>query len=186
MVDSEHDGPLAIGCVAVPGGGWLGIAPCPGRNHLDAAGHRWQRRLERDLARIAQWGARAVVSLVETDELAALGVPELGAATRSLGLDWYHLPIPDMHPPGAAFDIAWARHGSAVLDHLRAGERVLVHCAGGLGRSGTLVAKLLVAFGSAPDDAIREVRRARPGAIETAAQADYVASGPGLGAPARG
>jgi hypothetical protein len=44
------------------------------------------------------------------------------------------------------------------------------HCKGGLGRAGMMAARLLVELGVAPEQAIRDVRCARPGAIETPAQ----------------
>ena len=53
---------------------------------------------------------------------------------------------------------------------LRSGGDVLVHCKGGLGRAGMIAARLLVELGMAPEQAIREVRRARKGAIETPSQ----------------
>jgi hypothetical protein len=66
----------------------------------------------------------------------------------------------------------------AVALHLRRlvadGNRVLVHCRGGLGRAGTVAACLLVELGVAPQDAVLRVRAARPHAIETAAQERYV------------
>jgi ADP-ribosyl-[dinitrogen reductase] hydrolase len=58
---------------------------------------------------------------------------------------------------------------------LRQGGRLLLHCAGGLGRSGTIAARLLVELNeAAPEAAILAVRAARPGAIETPAQAAHV------------
>ena len=45
---------------------------------------------------------------------------------------------------------------------------------GGLGRSGMIAARLLVELGEEPRAAIQRVRQVRPGAIETAAQEDYV------------
>jgi ADP-ribosyl-[dinitrogen reductase] hydrolase len=50
----------------------------------------------------------------------------------------------------------------------------VVHCKGGLGRAGTIAAKLFIELGHSPDDAVRRVRAARPGAIETPSQRDYV------------
>lgn len=47
---------------------------------------------------------------------------------------------------------------------------------GGLGRTGTIAAMLLVEFGSKPGDAITAVRAARAGAIETVEQENFVRS----------
>ena len=44
----------------------------------------------------------------------------------------------------------------------------------GIGRTGTIAARLLVEFGVAPEEAIQMIRRARPGTIETMAQEEYV------------
>jgi len=43
-----------------------------------------------------------------------------------------------------------------------------------LGRTGTIAARLLIEFGLNPDDAIKEVRASRSGAIETSSQEQYV------------
>ena len=64
--------------------------------------------------------------------------------------------------------------GARLRERLRRGERVLVHCRGGLGRAGSVAARLLVEFGAAPNEAIRQVRVARPGAIETREQEQWV------------
>lgn len=48
-----------------------------------------------------------------------------------------------------------------VADAVRDGQRVLVRCAGGLNRSGLVVASALVRAGCTPDEAIAAVRAAR-------------------------
>jgi protein-tyrosine phosphatase len=64
-----------------------------------------------------------------------------------------------------------------IHDGVVAGENVVVHCVGGLGRSGLTAACWLVSDGMSAAGAIDEVRRVRsPRAVETAAQADFVAS----------
>jgi thiazole synthase len=62
-------------------------------------------------------------------------------------MEWWHAPIPDGWPPGPDFEDAWATVGEAVRDRLRLGFDVLVHCRGGLGRAGTVAARLLVEDG---------------------------------------
>jgi len=170
-------GPLAIDTVPTPGGAWLGMSHCPGRRGADAAGRLWQRDLGQDLAAIEAWGGTLVLSLIEADEFARLGVADFAAAIGRSALQWLHLPVTDMRTPGPSTRLAWRRHGPVLLAALQRRERVLVHCAAGLGRTGMLVAKLLVLQGVPADAAIATVRAARPGTIETEAQAQWVRSG---------
>jgi ADP-ribosyl-[dinitrogen reductase] hydrolase len=165
---------LRIDRVTVPRAGVIGLTHLPGRCRVGPGGGREARRLAADLASIEAWGATVMVTLVERCEWARYGVTGVASAVRTRRFDWIELPIVDMGTPAAPFAAGWRRHGATLLRRLADGERILVHCAGGLGRSGMLAARLLVAFGVAPDAAISAVRHARPGAIETAAQADFV------------
>lgn len=58
---------------------------------------------------------------------------------------------------------------------LAGNSSVVVHCAGGLGRSGIAAAAYLVERGLTADEAIATVRQARsPRAVETEAQVSFV------------
>ncbi|HEV7662665.1 MAG TPA: dual specificity protein phosphatase family protein [Chloroflexota bacterium] len=106
--------------------------------------------------------AQRIGRLVNLDEEA--DTPEL---LESLGADAVHLPVPDFTPPTQQ----QLRQGvAAISTALAAGTRVVVHCRGGLGRTGTLLAAYLVTQGRTPSAAIAEVRAARPGSIETQQQ----------------
>ena len=98
----------------------------------------------------------------------------MGARVRARHMDWFHLPIPDVSVPDAAFEQQWKTVGADLMDRLRAEFDVLVHCKGGLGRAGTIAARLMVELGVIPPEAVKAVRSVRPGAIETSAQLDYV------------
>lgn len=111
-----------------------------------------------------------VLTLVETSELIALKVPQLGEEVQRLGIAWRHLPIADHSVPGDAFEAEWVTLGREIRALLGGGANVLVHCKGGLGRAGMIAARLLVEMGTEPELAIRRVRRARKGAIETPSQ----------------
>ena len=167
--------PLQIAEVrASPAHGRIGITFCPGKHDNAASTGAWARDLAADLDVVAAWGARLVLILVEPAELKALKVPHLGEEIRGRGLDWRHLPIADYSVPTEAFEKEWETHGREIRALLRSGGDVLVHCKGGLGRAGMIAAQLLVELGMAPEQAIREVRRARAGAIETPAQLGLV------------
>ena len=154
--------------------GRIGITFCPGKHDRAAATGAWARDLAIDLDAIAAWGARLVLTLVEPAELVALKVPNLGQEVERRGMSWRHLPIVDYSVPDAAFEEAWLVDGSEIRRFLRDGHDVVVHCKGGLGRAGMIAGRLLVELGMPPDDAIRMVRRARQGAIETPSQLEVI------------
>lgn len=165
--------PLRIDAVETPGGGRIGLTVCPGKKQPNAASGAWNRDLDLDLRAIRTWGAQALVSLIEPDEYAALGVADLPERARAL-LTHYALPIPDYGLPDAKWEERWRAEGPRIRAVLLQGGRVCLHCMGGLGRSGLVAARLLVELGKTPDEAIAAVRAARPGAVETREQEEYV------------
>jgi ADP-ribosyl-[dinitrogen reductase] hydrolase len=167
--------PLQI--AAVSGGsefGRVGLTFCPGKYDPHAMSGGWDRELARDLDTIRDWGAAAVVTLLEPQELALLRVEQLGEEVFRRHMSWFHLPITDVSTPDERFERAWGPAGEELRSILRNGFDVLVHCRGGLGRAGTIAARLLVELGMVPATAIAKVREVRPGAIETRAQENFV------------
>jgi protein-tyrosine phosphatase len=70
---------------------------------------------------------------------------------------WF--PIPDLHAPplGGAISLV-----SRLDEAVSGGARVIMHCAAGIGRSGTMAAALLMWGGMAASEAMDEVAAARP------------------------
>lgn len=155
--------------------GRIGISFCPGKQGPALAGFDWKRDLATDLDAVRDWGAAAVVSLIEDHEIALLRVGELETSVAVRGMEWFHLPIPDVTAPGANFEKRWRTAGARLRGMLTKGENIFVHCRGGLGRAGTVAARLLIELGVAnANSAIAQVRAVRPGAIETNAQEDHL------------
>jgi atypical dual specificity phosphatase len=83
------------------------------------------------------------------------------------GLAELHLPVRDFTAPRPE----QLEHGVAAIERaIASGERVAVHCGGGLDRTGTLLACYLVRRGLSAAEAIARVRAARPGSVETRGQ----------------
>ena len=92
------------------------------------------------------------------------------AALASLAPDWRQAPIADYSVPDQAFEARWPTLAATMHRLLIAGERVLIHCRGGRGRSGLVAARLLIDRGQNAPVALATVRLAQPGAVETADQ----------------
>jgi len=169
--------PLQIAVVtAGPDFARIGITFCPGKYDRNAMTGYWDRDLALDLDAIRDWGAAAVVTLLEPKELTLLRVARLGEEVIRRNMRWFHLPIIDESIPDDKFEQEWVIAGEELRSLLRRRLDVLVHCRGGLGRAGTMAARLLVELGMAPTTAIANVRAVRPGAIENADQEEFVRS----------
>jgi atypical dual specificity phosphatase len=88
-------------------------------------------------------------------------------AVKEAGMKYLHLPVHDFRPP----TLEQVEHFvSFVNERRRAEEAAVVHCAAGVGRTGTMLACFLVSERVEADAAIRQVREMRPGSIETREQ----------------
>ncbi len=172
---TSQNSPLRIDTIPLPGKrGHIGMTLCPGKKDCGNSGTAWDRDLAADLDAITTWGAYAVVTLLEEFELEMLGISNLPSLLRERGIEWHHLPIRDVDIPDHAFEEKWLTSGDRIKSILTYGGKVLLHCRGGIGRTGTIAARLLVEFGFKPSDAVALVRETRPGTIETPAQEQYV------------
>jgi len=79
--------------------------------------------------------------------------------------------VPDMTAPGPA---VLRRAVGFIRKRLAGGRGVLVHCAAGYGRTGTVLACWLRSEGRSAEEAIALVRAARPGSVEVPEQEDCV------------
>jgi atypical dual specificity phosphatase len=121
-------------------------------------------RTERALAALSGSGVGLLVNLHER--------PHGPVRLRRHGLREIHLPVKDFASPSPC---QVERGVDAILGALAAGEAAAVHCGGGLGRTGTLLACYLVSSeGLGAGEAIQRVRSLRPGSVETPSQAAAV------------
>jgi ADP-ribosyl-[dinitrogen reductase] hydrolase len=154
--------------------GRVGITFCPGKYDPHAMSGAWDRDLAADLDAIRDWGATAIVTLLEPKELTLLRVEHFGEEVLRRNMLWFHLPIVDVSVPCEQFEEKWDAAGEELRSILRSGSDVLVHCRGGLGRAGTIAARLLIELGMESEMAIAAVRAVRPKAIETDEQERFI------------
>ena len=132
----------------------------------DVAGRVWLSSMpgrfepwERFVADAREAGVTRVVCLTPLHELQGVS-PDYHRALEgdTFPFGWVHLPMRDF---GVAFEADAFKSGVAQLAQaVRGGDSLLLHCAAGIGRTGTVAACLLKALGVPGDDALQRVRRA--------------------------
>ncbi|WP_373388526.1 cyclin-dependent kinase inhibitor 3 family protein [Pseudomonas alcaligenes] len=145
--------------------GKLIFTPCPGTKDTSLAAA---------LAVLKQAGASAVITLMPQAELDANGAERIAQHCEALGLAWYHLPVADEQVPQEDFAQGWKASRQAMLEQLRAGQSLAIHCKGGSGRTGLIAVRLLIEAGLPRDQAITLVQALRPRAIQHPAHRDWI------------
>ena len=106
----------------------------------------------------------AIVSLTEK--------PLQQSVIEEFGFEYTHLPVVDFTVPTSDQIDEFVSFSKGL--RLKA-KKIVVHCDAGMGRTGTILAIYLVSSkGYTAKDAISEVRKKRPGSIETREQEDVV------------
>lgn len=156
--------------------GRLGLTFAPGKKApAQAVGGVWDRDVRLDLDRLREhFRTDVLVSLMEDFEYVALGIDDLFAEASARGIEVIRFPIVDTSTPTPEELLAVRTLVMSVREHLTTGHNVVIHCRGGLGRTGTVAALVVSSYGHATREAIRIVREVQPGAVENSRQERYV------------
>jgi protein-tyrosine phosphatase len=120
---------------------------------------RGDNLLRDEVQRIKRAGVQTLVSLLEPREAEFLGLAEEGPLAEEQGLHFVNYPIPDTRVPADSGDFCLFIAG--LVERLRKGDRVGVHCRGCIGRSTITAACILIHMGLKPLDAVAAVEAAR-------------------------
>ena len=116
-----------------------------------------------DLSSLQLMEVRHVVTLTED--------PFPPEKLEAYGIHGLHFPIVDMDVPAHASAVALCRRVSTWVDK---GERVVLHCKAGLGRTGTMLACVLMVRGESAVKAIHRVRSVNPLYIQSEKQLSFI------------
>ena len=116
---------------------------------------------EAELEGLTREGVKAIVSLT--------GTPLYPEPVNRLGFEYLH-----SHISGTPSPIQLREIIQFVEEQNVQSKPVVVHCAEGKGRTGTVLAAYLVYKGVSADDAINKVREKRPGSIQNLDQENAI------------
>lgn len=113
-----------------------------------------------------------VVVLAESEEIIEKSGRDLLTFYPQQGMGFLHLPIKDFSTPDP---FVFRQTVEQVLELVRQGKNIAVHCSGGIGRTGMFAACMAKRVFNIPgEQAIAWVRNYVPGAVETDSQWRFV------------
>ena len=142
--------------------GQIGMTLCPGKYQPQSMSGGWDRDMDLDIKELK--GARVghVISLITIEEIRELKVNSLGNKLQMNEITWHHLPTPDTKVPSEEWMIESLRLIVKLMPNFYSGERVVVHCKGGISRAGIFTCLALWIMGhDEMEDAIDLVRKWR-------------------------
>ena len=145
-------------------GAKLIFTPCPGTK---------QASLEESVITLKQTGTSMLLTLMYDHEIANNNIEQLPTICAEHDISWLQLPILDDDAPDKEFEAQWLQHKEAILNALKNQATIAVHCKGGTGRTGLVIALILLAYGWPAARIVEHVQLIRPKALINTQQLNY-------------
>jgi len=143
--------------------GRIGMSMCPGREW-----NSWSRDFEADVKIVVENKVNVVASIITHSELKQMNQYDFYDKIRKFGLESLEYSIHDKWVPNSVEN--FMKIVDKIVEYIRQEKTVLVHCNGGRGRTGLIVAASIILIGYSSDQAIQMVRTARTGMLRNPAQ----------------
>ena len=116
--------------------GQIGVTLCPGKYQPHSMSGGWNRDLELDVRELKYAKVGHVISLITHQEMRQLKVTNLARKLDKYDISWHHLPTPDARVPDPRWTLKAIKVIVEIMANFHTGERVVVHCKGGISRAG--------------------------------------------------
>lgn len=156
-------------------GGILYLSFCPGKKQRSnkRGKYSWNRCINSDLDRIkSEYNINYILCLLEDHEFCSLKIYDYFDQIKKRDMEAIHYPVKDKDIPNCMKE--FHTHIKLLYNLINDGHKVVVHCAGGVGRSGTIAAGLLCYNGFSPNDSIKLVQERRFNSIKRPSQQVFI------------
>jgi protein-tyrosine phosphatase len=161
----EHDMKPVIFTIQSIGSGSLSIMAKPTSGDL----------IDEEFSGISDAGINKVVSLLESHESTTLGLDNEKKYTEKYGMIFLSNPIVDRGMPESIGE--FSDFTKQLYIEMSGGLNTLIHCHGGIGRSGIVGAAVLLHCGFTAEDAFKHITQKRGISVpDTQEQIDWVVS----------
>ncbi|MBD1391226.1 tyrosine-protein phosphatase [Neiella sp. HB171785] len=141
------------------------FTPCPGTK---------DQSLSDSLQTLKDAGAEVLITMMPAEEMVKNEVTAIPELCQQLAVDWYHFPVEDDCAPEEDFEAAWTRDKTAVIAAAKANKTFAVHCKGGTGRTGLMIALILAELGLGYDEIIERVQAVKVKSLTLTPHLNYL------------
>ena len=141
------------------------MMPCPGTR---------EATIEDTISQLKGRGVTAILSMTPKEEMKGLNADSIPAVCQQNDIQWFNMETVDFKVPDAEALVKWGQYKENLVNVIKQGNKVAVHCKGGTGRSGVGVAMLLLELGKDGDQAIADVKALKPGAFTIPLMVEFI------------
>lgn len=150
--------------LSLPSGGSFIFTPCPGTKDTSVS---------EAIATLKAAGTNHIITTLTPEEIEKYQVQSLSTCSAEQAITWHHMPIDDDNIPTPAFEEQFKLALPILKSALENSETITVHCKGGSGRTGLVIALLLRALGWDKEKAKETVQGYRPNTITEPKRVKY-------------
>lgn len=131
--------------------------------------------IDDEFSGIAEFGIHTVVSLLQATEAYEVGLQQEQQYADKYAMDFISYPIADRGLPDSL--TRFSELTARLYQQISEGNNTLIHCRGGIGRTGMVAAGILMHAGFKPEAAFELISRKRGVQVpDTRAQSEWVLS----------
>jgi protein-tyrosine phosphatase len=153
--------------IDIENGARIILTPCPGTQGVE---------LETSIKNLKQTGSTLLLTLMFDEEITKNCIQSIPDFCKEYDITWLQLPIVDDDIPDNAFESKWKLYKKFILATIKNEGCLVIHCKGGIDRTGLVAAMILYCYGYPIEKAINCVQSIRHNSLRNKEQLAYLYS----------